>query len=280
MNYKLLPLSLVLLLIGCSVFAQDKKDSVSTAATDTTIEKTVEKTTAFTLIFGKYPKHREGVYVTHGGEGPLLSFGSMKDNGEHIRNIPRFTIFFNVGSNFNKDFSKNFGIFTGLNLKNIGLISKPTDSLKLKQRVYTVGVPLGIKIGDVTGGSFFFFAGGEIDLAINYKEKQFVDGDKVHKFNEWFSDRTPLLMPSLFAGIRVNPGFGLKVQYYPQNFFNQDFKTKDKGGNTVYPYKNLEANLIFVTLGYNFSGINYFKVKKKRHYMKMKSGKAEFEVNY
>ena len=277
MNYKLLPLSLVLLLIGCSVFAQDKKDSVSPAAADTAV---FEKKTAFTLIFGKYPKHRDGVYVTHGGDGPLLSFASIKDNGEHVRNIPRFTIFFNVGSNFNKDFSKNFGIFTGLNLKNIGLISKPTDSLKLKQRVYTVGVPLGFKLGDVTGGSFFFFAGGEIDLAINYKEKQFIDGKKVHKFNEWFSDRTPLLMPSLFAGIRMNPGFGLKVQYYPQNFFNQDFKTKDKSGNAIYPYKNLEANLIFVTLGYNFSGINYFKVKKKRHYMKMKSGKTEFEVNY
>ncbi|NLR79399.1 hypothetical protein [Chitinophaga eiseniae] len=278
MKCKLLPLFLVLLLIGSSVFAQEKKDSASTPAVDST-EKTTF--TTFSLIFGKYPKHREGIYVTRGGEGALLSFASMKENGEHMRNIPRFTLFFNVGTNFNKDVSKNLGFFTGINIKNIGLISKPTDSLKLKQRVYTLGVPLGFKIGDVTGGSFFFFAGGEIDLAFNYKEKQFIDGKKVHKFNEWFSDRTPLLMPSVFAGFRVNPGFGLKVQYYPQNFFNQDFKTKDKAtGNSIYPYKNLEANLVFVTLGYNFSGVNYFKVKRKSHYMKMKSGKAEFEVNY
>jgi hypothetical protein len=280
MRCKLLPLFLLLLTIGCSAFAQDKKDSVSTAVTDTTIEKSTEKSTTFSIIFGKYPKHRQGVYVTRGGEGPLLSFASMKENGEHVRNIPRFTLFFNIGTNFNKDVSRHLGFFTGLNLKNIGLISKPADSLKLKQRVYTIGVPLGFKIGDLSGGSFFFFAGGEIDLAINYKEKQFVDGKKVHKFNEWFSDRTPLLMPSVFAGFRVNPGFGLKVQYYPQNFFNKDFKTKDKSNNTIYPYKNLEANMVFVTLGYNFSGINYFKVKKKRHYMKMKSGKTEFEVNY
>jgi hypothetical protein len=280
MKCKLLPLFLLLLTIGCSAFAQDKKDSVSTAVTDTTIEQSTEKSTTFSIIFGKYPKHRQGVYVTRGGEGPLLSFASMKENGEHVRNIPRFTLFFNIGTNFNKDVSRHLGFFTGLNLKNIGLISKPADSLKLKQRVYTIGIPLGFKIGDLSGGSFFFFAGGEIDLAINYKEKQFVDGKKVHKFNEWFSDRTPLLMPSVFAGFRVNPGFGLKVQYYPQNFFNKDFKTKDKSNNTIYPYKNLEANMVFVTLGYNFSGINYFKVKKKRHYMKMKSGKTEFEVNY
>ncbi|MEC5148255.1 hypothetical protein [Chitinophaga sp. 212800010-3] len=275
MKCKLLPLFLSLMIMCCSVFAQDKKDSANTAGSDTT-----EVHTTFSLIFGKYPKHREGIYVTHGGEGPLLSFASMKNNDEHVRNIPRFTIFFNVGTNFNKDVSKNLGFFTGINLKNIGLISKPTDSLKFKQRVYTMGIPLGIKIGDVSGGTFFFFAGGEIDLAINYKEKQFVDGKKVHKFNEWFSDRTPLLMPSLFAGFRIQPGFGLKVQYYPQNFFNKDFKGKDKDGNTIYPFRNTEANLIFVTLGYNFAGINYFNVKKKRHYMRMKSGKAEFEVNY
>ncbi|SEW22124.1 hypothetical protein [Chitinophaga arvensicola] len=278
MKCKLLPLCLLMLTLCCTVIAQDKKDSTNnSSAPDSTVR---EEKTVFSIIFGKYPKHREGVYVTHGGDGPLLSFASMKENGEHMRNIPRFTLFFNIGSNFNKDFSKNFGIFTGINLKNIGLISKPADSLKLKQRVYTLGVPVGFKLGDLSSGSLFFFAGGEIDLAFNYKEKQFVDGDKVHKFNEWFSDRTPLLMPSLFAGFRFNPGFGLKVQYYPQNFFNPDFKTKDKSGNAVYPNRNLEANLVFVTLGYNFSGVDYFKVKKKRHYMKMKSGKAEFEVNY
>lgn len=285
MKCKICPLFLLLLILCCNVFAQEKKESVTTTTTTTTATNAdtthvSSEKTVFSIVFGKYPKHREGVYVTHGGDGPLLSFASMKNNGEHLRNIPRFTMFLNIGSNFNKDFSRNFGVFTGINLKNIGLISKPTDSLKLKQRVYTLGVPLGIKVGDLSSGSLFFFAGGEIDMAINYKEKQFVNGDKVHKFNEWFSDRTPLLMPSLFAGFRFNPGFGLKVQYYPQNFFNKDFKTKDKDGNSVYPYKNLEANLMFVTFSYNFSGIDYFKVKKKRHYMKMKSGKAEFEVNY
>ncbi|WP_201747860.1 hypothetical protein [Chitinophaga vietnamensis] len=269
MKCKLYPVLLLLLTASTVAFSQEKKDSTETDKRDA----------KFSIIFGRYPKHRERIYVTHGGEGALLSFASMKNNDEHVRNIPRFSLFFNIGTNFNKDFSKNFGIFTGLNIKNIGLISKPTDSLKLKQRVYTLGIPLGFKIGDLSGGSIFFFAGAECDLAFNYKEKQFVDGKKVHKFNEWFSDRTPLLMPSFFAGARVHPGFGLKVQYYPQNFFNKDFKTTDKG-NTVYPYKNMEANLVFVTLSYNFNGIEYFKVRKKRHYMRMKSGKAEIEVNY
>ncbi|RFS22590.1 hypothetical protein DVR12_12385 [Chitinophaga silvatica] len=274
MQYKLRPLLLILMLLCGATYAQEQTDSTTEVNTDQKVSSN------FSLIFGKYPKHRQGVYTTHGGDGALLSFASMQNNGEHMRNIPRFTLFFNVGSNFNKDFSNSFGIFTGINIKNIGLISKPYDSVKLKQRVYTVGVPLGFKLGDLSTGSFFFFAGGEIDLAFNYKEKEFIDGKKVGKFNEWFSDRTPLIMPSLFAGMRFSPDFGLKVQYYPQNFFNKDFKTKDKNNNSVTPYKDLDAKLLFVTLNYNFNGMPYFKVKAKRHYMKMKSGKAEIEVNY
>ncbi|WP_343744413.1 hypothetical protein [Chitinophaga sp.] len=267
MKYKLYPSLLLLLFCTTGAFAQEQTDS-------TDQKKAAEGSVS--ISFGKYPKKRDNIYVSSGLAG-MLSFADMKQNGEHMRNIPRFSFIFNYHVNFNKDFTRHFGAFTGVDFKNIGLISKPTDSLKLKQRVYTLGVPLGVKIGDVTGGTFFFF-GGELDLAFNYKEKQFVDGKKVHKFNEWFSDRTPLIMPSLFAGLRVH-GFGLKVQYYPQNFFNRDFSS-GSGANKVYPYRNTDANLVFVTFGYNFNGVKYFKVPKKRHYMRMKSGKAQIEVNY
>ena len=191
--------------------------------------------------------------MTWGGDGPLLSFGDIKYAGEHVRNIPRFTIFFNVGNNFNYDFGKNFGIFTGMNIKNIGLISKDNDSVKLKRRVYTFGIPLGFKIGDLKGGSFFFFAGGSYDMAFNYKEKRFLNGDKVHKFNEWFSDRTPIFMPSVFAGVRFAPGFGLKLQYYPNDFFNKDYK-ETSNGVTTYPYKDVTSKMFYATISYDFRG--------------------------
>lgn len=220
-------------------------------AQDTTETREKENRKKISYHFHLYapPKPRHG-YITHGGNGPLLSFANVKDNGEHVRNIPRFTIFFNVGSNYNYDFSNNIGIFTGLNIKNIGLITK-NDTVKLKRRVYTMGVPLGFKFGNIRDG-FFFFLGGEYDLAFNYKEKTFIDGDKT-KFNEWFSDRTPLLMPSVFAGFRFSPGFGVKVQYYLNNFFNKDY-THTVNGVKEYPYQNLDANLAFVTLSYNFGG--------------------------
>lgn len=238
MNHKLYLLPMLLSLLQLTAFSQDKTDSTVTI----TVEETITTT------------HNNRSYMTWGGDGALLSFGNVKFTGpfadQYIRNIPRFTIFFNVGNNYNYDIDDHFGIFTGINIKNIGLIWKANDSTKTKARVYTVGIPLGIKIGDLKGGTFFF-AGGAYDMAFNYKEKNFLNGDKIHKFNEWFSGRTDLLMPSLFAGIRFSPGFGLKVQYYPNNFFNKNYK-EVKGNSTNEPYKYTEAKMFFATLSYDF----------------------------
>lgn len=199
------------------------------------------------------------VYLTWGGDGALLSFARMQEGGQHVRNIPRFSAFFHLGQNINYNFNHHFGVFTGFSIKNIGLINDANDSVRLKRRVYTLGIPVGFKIGNLRRYGLFFFAGGAYDLAFNYKEKQFLNGRKQHKFNQWFSDRTPLLMPSFFAGFRASPGFGVKVQYYPNNFFNQEY-TK---GNTA-PYRDLEAKLFFVTLSYDFTRIDL----KHRHHRK------------
>jgi hypothetical protein len=229
MNLKRSLFALICCLCQFAVFAQDT----------TTVQKSA--------------KLRQHVYPSVGGDGPILSFANVKYGGEHVSTAPRFTLFFNMGRNYNYDFSKYVGIFSGINLKNIGIITKGSDTLdvKLKRRVYTLGVPFGIKIGDVRGQSFFFFLGGQYDLALNYKEKQFLDGKKVKKFNAWFSDRTPLLIPSLFAGFRFYPGIGLKVQYYPNDFFNKDYK-QTVAGVTTYPYRNTESKMFFVTLTYDF----------------------------
>lgn len=212
---------------------------------------------------------RQHVYPSIGGDGPILTFGDVKYGGEHVSTVPRFTFFFNMGRNYNYDVTKWFGIFSGVNIKNIGIITKASDSLniKLKRRVYTLGVPFGIKLGDVRGQNFFFFLGGQYDLAFNYKEKQFVDGKKVKKFNEWFSDRTPLLMPSLFAGFRFYPGIGLKVQYYPNDFFNKDYK-QTVAGVATYPYRNVDSKMFLVTLTYDFRDPwikNYGHFKRYQH---------------
>jgi hypothetical protein len=53
----------------------------------------------------------------------------------------------------------------------------------------------------------------------------------VEKFNEWFSDRTPLLNPSLFVEFNFKKGTYLKLRYYPLNFLvvdKQNYTIKDK----------------------------------------------------
>src|SRR5690606_16411381 len=111
-------------------------------------------------------------------------------------------------------------------------------------RVYALGVPLAIKLGNLKERKFIF-AGGGADLALNYKEKGFVNrGDKT-KFHEWFSDRTPALMPYLFVGASVDPGLTLKVQYYPGNFLNPEFTPR----SGLQPYAGYHVHLFFVSLG-------------------------------
>ena len=186
------------------------------------------------------------VYLSGGGNGMMLSMSSVKNAaGSSVSSIPRFTVFFNLGTNVNYDVNRNFGLFSGINLTNVGMITED-GNVKLKQRVYAVGIPIGIKVGDLK--EFFVYAGAEAAFAINYKEKRFVDGKKVGKFNEWFSERSNAFMPSVFAGFQTKNGFGLKVQYYLNNFLNQSFSQ-----DGLKPYAGVESQLFFVSLGYSFS---------------------------
>ena len=186
------------------------------------------------------------VYFSSGGNGMMLSMSSVKNAlGSSVNSIPRFTMFFNLGTNVNYDVNRHFGMFSGVNLSNIGMITED-GSVKRKQRVYAVGVPIGIKVGDLK--KFFVYAGAEAAFAINYKEKRFVDGKKVEKFNEWFSERSNAFMPSVFAGFQTEKGFGLKVQYYLNDFLNQSFSQ-----DGLKPYAGVQSQLFFVSLGYSFN---------------------------
>jgi len=192
------------------------------------------------------------VYYTKGGNAGMLSFAQITRNGQEVSSIPRYTMFFNVGTNANYDLGRNLGVFAGMNLTNIGMITEEkvvgvvrTDVFKTKQRVYALGVPVGIKIGDLR--RFYIYGGAEVAIPLNYKEKTFINNEKVDKYNEWFSNRTNALMPAVFAGFQTRSGFGLKVQYYTQNFLNPNFQESgDK------PYANTDSRIFFVTLGYNF----------------------------
>src|ERR1043165_1589234 len=174
----------------------------------------------------------------------------------------RFTYFFNIGFNLNYDFNNNIGLFTGVGIKNIGFIEKfPANDSTVKRRVYAIGVPLGIKIGNIRRHNYGFIGGG-VDFPFNYKEKGYVRRGKKDKFNEWFSDRTEMIMPYVFAGLSYSPGITLKLQYYPGNFLNTGYIEPSTGTAVpVMPYANYtKTNLILLSVGFD---IRYSKKSKR-----------------
>jgi hypothetical protein len=186
-------------------------------------------------------------YTSRGGDAGLVSFSNVSRNGKMLNNVPRFTAFLNTGTNFNYDFSNHAGFFTGITGKNIGVIYDDTANTRWKRRVIALGAPVGFKFGNLKKHNFFYLA-AQADFAINYKEKKFVNGDKVEKNNDWFGKQTPIFMPSVFAGFQTNRKLGLKVQYFLNNFFNQDYSQ-----GAAKPFAGMEANVFFLTLSYDFT---------------------------
>ncbi len=200
-------------------------------------------------------------YIGNSLDGGIFSTSiSSKPGTDKELTTLRFTYFINFGFDFNYDFTNHFGAFTGIGIKNIGFIEKfPALDSTVKRRVYTLGVPVGLKFGNLNK-RFLGFIGGGADLALNYREKGFIKRGDKEKFNEWFSDRTELIMPYVFAGVSVKPGITFKLQYYPQNFFNTDY-TMGAGTTVVKPYAGYTTNLILLSLGMD---IHYNKKPKEQ----------------
>jgi hypothetical protein len=180
----------------------------------------------------------------------LLSTSILEKTGVDNKLTPvRFTAIPFLGFNVNYDFNDRVGLYTGLNIKNIGFIEKLKDpDSTVKRRVYTIGVPLGLKIGKIKYGNYVILGVGA-DFPFNYREKGFTDRGNKTKFNEWFSDRTARIMPYAFIGAHLNPALTFKLQYYPSNFLNKDYKTSNALGAEVRPYAAYNVSTILFTAG-------------------------------
>lgn len=180
-------------------------------------------------------------YVTSDGEF-IFGFASINKNGTEDSAIPRFTMFFHAQWLAHFDQGENVGFFTGLSLRNVGFIYEENEANRKKFRTYNLGVPVGIKIGDMD--NFYVFGGYELELPFNYKEKTFVNDEKVDKFNVWFSRRTPTFYHTLFAGIRFPRGMSLKFKYYMTPFFNKNYTLADG----TQPYQSFEVNTFHISI--------------------------------
>ena len=156
-------------------------------------------------------------------------------------NNVRFTAFFHLGQYIHCDFTDKIGFFSGLGVRNVGMITDETlptnvytpgveiqyENYNIIRRQYMLGVPLAIKLGSFKN-HIYFFGGGEYEMAFHLKEKFWTgsfdrSGPKT-KSMEWFSSQTPTFLPSLFAGVQFPGGINLKFKYYLTDFLNTDYK--------------------------------------------------------
>lgn len=223
----------------------------------------------FFLIAQEEPEPRVDIYSTKGGE-LIFSFADVENAGADVTNILRFSAFFHAGQKWHFDFGNNFGLFTGYGIRNVGFITEndgimeaefdeymgEDDDLRVKRRSYSLGVPLAIKLGNFDRRAYVY-GGAELELMFNYKAKLFVDGDKEEKFNEWFSDRTNLLNPSVFGGVQFPGGINLQARYYLLNFLDQDFSQR-VDGVLRRPFEAVDSRMFYISVFFNLRklGIN------------------------
>lgn len=150
----------------------------------------------------------------------------------------RYSLFFNTGFQLNRTVSKNLQIFSGINIKNLGLIYR-SDSLVQKYRSYTIGAPIGLKIGKLNRQ--YLLLGGGVDFPFHSKVKQWKKGDRGTKIKsrKWFSDDVNSMLVYGFLGYRFKGGLTLKAFYYPTNYWSESFVP----GNA--------SNIMMLTLGFD-----------------------------
>src|SRR6186997_1977323 len=72
--------------------------------------------------FSQSKANKSEAYITSGGE-LIFSFANVEQNGNSESSTMRFSPVLNLQVMANKDMNKNFGVFTGLALRNVGYIT-------------------------------------------------------------------------------------------------------------------------------------------------------------
>lgn len=179
----------------------------------------------------------------------------------------RFTVWFNYTQQGHMDFNQHLGMYSGVSLKNVGFITekeiiRSSDDLgvqtestpyeKIKRQMYTLGVPLALKIGNMDK-NFYVYGGGEVAITLTYKEKRFENGVKKKK-TSFLGNETNLFQPSVFAGIQLPKG--LNVQY---RLFLNNMLDKSYGHGTEYDQSGFNKSVVqYISLSFNL-GSNEWK---------------------
>jgi hypothetical protein len=199
----------------------------------------------FAVVTG-YSQSTNTVYTTTSGE-LIFSWAGINQNGSETGSVMRFSPVVNIQNWVNFDKTEHFGLFTGLSVRNVGFIyDDPRQAnVRFKARTYNLGIPIGVKTGNLSDRFLFF--GYELEVPFTYKEKRFVDENKVSKSNVWFSDKITAFNHSLMAGVQLTDGATLKFKYYLTNFFNKGYVPTNQES---IPYHQMDVNIFYFSLNF------------------------------
>jgi hypothetical protein len=215
----------------------------------------------------------------------IFSYGDVSTDSTDLKPIVRWSPVFNFQQQFHFNFSDNFGIYTGLGIRNVGLISHINAEFEditgtifkrditVKERAYALGLPLAVKLGNLEHGASVAI-GAEAELMFNWLRK-IIDEDQKEKDSGWFDDHLTVFNPSGFVEIHFTKGQYIRFKYYFLDFLNYsgiDLIDRDHNISHVADYGS-KSPLFYVSIGSmtlkkNTSGTSTPKSTKATTYFK------------
>lgn len=203
-------------------------------------------------------EHNPGKFYSKNANEFIFSWGDVGDSSGNVVNpggnyistspVVRFSAFFNSQEQLHYDFNTTFGFYTGIGIRNVGFINNFGDSIKVKQRQYTLGVPLALKLGSLRKG-YYLAIGGELELFFNYKQKIFYNNSKT-KYSDWFSSQNAnLINPSIFAEMNFKQGQYIRFRYYLNDFLKQNPRGLSNTLGSDFPYDFKPSQLMYISIG-------------------------------
>ena len=235
----------------------------------------------FLLIVRANAQHN---YTASAGE-MIFSYGDVSTDSSDLSPIVRWSPVFNFQQQFHFNFSSSVGIYTGLGIRNIGLISHISADFEditgtifkrditVKERAYSLGLPLALKLGNLDNGASVAI-GAEAELMFNWKRKV-IDEDQKEKSTGWFDDHLNVFNPSGFVEVHFTKGQYIRFKYYFLDFLNYSGITlvdRDNNQSVVADYGS-KSPLFYVSIGSmtlkrNMGGTSAPKTTKATTYFK------------
>lgn len=237
---------------------------------------------ALLVIVGAVKSFAQNIYPVTSGE-MIFSSGTVEFTDEYMQEFPeakvmdvpvRFTTGFNISQFWHFDFNEHFGLYTGLGIKNVGLISdemlydgspgiESYQPYKIIRRNYTGAIPLAVKLGSFDK-HLFIYGGGEFEFGIHYKEKYWNSHDRSGaktKTKKWFGGQTESILPSAIVGLQFPRGLNVKFKYYLNDFFNHDY-TNTNFVSDLTRYKT--SQMWYLSLSWQFNTYDILDFSKEQ----------------